>query len=236
MTEVIIFTDGAAKGNPGPGGWGAIVASDSEVAELGGREDHTTNNRMELRAAFEALSFAKKFEAADVVLYTDSSYVINGATLWGVAWIKRGWITKDKRPVLNRDMWEPFLSLVDTYAGRIEWKNVGGHVGVAGNERADTIASRFALREFVDLFAGSRSAYNINVADVSFDEEKQKMRTESRARAKQKAYSYVSVVDGDTRVHKTWKECEARVRGRKARFKKAFSAAEEADIIQRFNI
>lgn len=236
MTKVIIFTDGAAKGNPGPGGWGAIIADDNEVAELGGGEDHTTNNRMELSAVIEALIYAKKYASEEVVIYADSEYVIKGATLWGAGWRLKGWMTKQKKPVLNKDLWKPLLALVDDYAGRIEWHNVGGHVGIAGNERADEIASAFAVGERVDLYTGSLNRYRIAIADLSHDEEKLKARGESRSRSRQSAYSYVSEVNGKVQTHKTWKECEARVREKKARFKKALSAVEEADIIRRFSV
>ena len=234
MSKIIIYTDGASKGNPGRGGWGALIADVKEVVELGGAEAHTTNNRMELRAGSEALDYAKMFDAAEITLYTDSAYVINGATMWGNGWNARGWMTKDKKPVLNRDMWEPLLALVESFAGRIRWENVGGHIGVAGNERVDAIADAFAFGQHTDLYAGPRESYKIDVTDLSFDEEKKKARGESRDRSKQKAYSYVSAVDGKIEVHKTWAECEARVRGKKARFKKALSAVDETAIIRDF--
>ena len=234
MSKIIIFTDGASKGNPGLGGWGALIADERDVVELGGREEHTTNNRMEMRAAFEALKYTQKFKDVKIMLYTDSKYVIHGATLWGAGWKKRGWKTSDKTPVLNRDMWEPLLALVESFAGRIQWENIGGHIGVAGNERVDTIANAFALAQHIDLYAGRRAAYGIDVTDLSFDAEKKKARGESRARAKQKAYSYVSAVDGKIEVHKSWAQCEQRVRGKKARFKKALSASDEATIIKHF--
>jgi len=234
MGKIIIFTDGASKGNPGPGGWGSIVATERDVKELGGREEHTTNNRMELRAAYEALTHARNFSDAMIDVYTDSSYVINGATLWGDGWKKKGWVTKEKKPVLNRDMWEPFLTLVESFGNRISWHNVGGHIGVVGNERADAIASGFALGQRPSLYSGSRLLYRIDLSDLSFDTEKKEARSASRSRSKQKAYSYVSEVGGVVKVHKTWEACESRVRGKKARFKKALSAAEEKEIKERF--
>ena len=234
MTKVLIYTDGAAKGNPGPGGWGAIIADETHVAEFGGGEAHTTNNRMELNAVLEALAFAKKYTDARITLYVDSQYVINGATLWGQAWIKRGWVTKQKEPVLNRDLWEPLLSLVDSFKEHLEWHNVGGHIGIPGNERVDAIADCFARGEETNLYMGSREAYKIDLADLSFDAAQHKARSESRTRSRQKAYSYVSAVDGQVQIHKTWKECEQRVRGKKARFKKALSAQEEKEIVHAF--
>jgi ribonuclease HI len=234
VSHLIIFTDGASKGNPGNGGWGAVVASETEVKELGGGEKKTTNNRMELRAAYEALSYAESFDATSIDLYTDSSYVVKGATLWGQGWRRNGWVTKDKKPVLNRDLWERFLELIDDFNDKISWHNVGGHIGIAGNERADSIADSFALDSRVSLYTGSRLLYRINLSDLSFDEEKKATRSASRARSKRAAYSYVSEVNGIVEVHADWKSCEARVRGKKARFKKALSAKEETDIKEEF--
>jgi ribonuclease HI len=235
MPKIVIYTDGASKGNPGPGGWGALVAYEKRVVELGGAEDNTTNNRMELRAVWEALALAREYKDAQILLYTDSAYVMNGATKWGRAWKARGWMTKEHKPVLNRDMWEPFLELVAAYAGRIEWNNIGGHVGIAGNERVDAIASGFALGEEVGLYNGDRAQYGIDIDNLAYDPEKHQAKSESRARSKQKAYSYVSEVDGIVKVHTTWSECETRVRGKKARFKKAVSAGDEAEIIRKFS-
>lgn len=235
MSDVVIFTDGASKGNPGLGGWGAIVATEAQVRELGGAEKHTTNNRMELQAAYEALAYAATLSPEHIDIYLDSAYVMNGATKWGSGWRRNGWITATKQQVLNRDLWEPFLDLLDTIAGAIKWINVGGHVGIVGNERADEIASELALGEKVVLYSGPRSAYGIDISNVSFDEKKQKDKSDSRARAKLKAYSYVSEVEGKVEVHKTWAECEARVRGKRARFKKAISADEQKQIVQDFS-
>ncbi|MBY0473255.1 ribonuclease HI [Patescibacteria group bacterium] len=234
MQKITIFTDGAAKGNPGPGGWGAIVADNETVTELGGREDHTTNNRMELTGALEALTRAKHKDA-DVVLYTDSRYVINGITKWVKGWERNGWMTQQKKDVLNKDLWEKLVEAVDSRTGRISWKYVGGHVGIAGNERVDEIASNFAEKIPVTLYSGSTDAYTVSVHDMSLDESKQKAKSSSSARSKAKAYSYVSKVDGVVLVHKTWAECEARVKGKAARFKKATSPEEETEIIKDFS-
>lgn len=234
MSKILIFTDGASKGNPGKGGWGAIVASEETVRELGGAEANTTNNRMELQAVYESLAYAATLSPDSIDLYLDSAYVMNGATKWGGGWRRNGWITSTKQPVLNRDLWEPFLDLLDTIEAPIKWVNVGGHVGIAGNERVDVIASDLALGKPVELYKGARNTYAIDIANISFDEKKQKDKSDSRARAKLKAYSYVSEVDGKVEVHKTWGECEARVRGKRARFKKAISAQEQAEIMKSF--
>jgi len=235
MSKIVIFTDGASKGNPGPGGWGAIVADEKLVEELGAGESNTTNNRMELRAAFDALAHAAKWSATHIDIYTDSSYVIGGATKWGSGWRRNGWITSTKQSVSNRDLWEPFLNLLDEIAATMRWHNVGGHVGIAGNERVDTIASGFALGAPIRLYSGPRAGYGIDIANMTVDESLQQKKSETRSRAKMKAFSYISEVDGEVLVHKTWGECEARVRGKKARFKKAVSAEEEAQIIRSFS-
>ncbi len=233
--KILIFADGASKGNPGPGGWGALVAYDGQVEELGGSEEHTTNNRMELTAALRALEEAQKHTATSVAVHTDSSYVINGITKWVKGWKARGWLTKEKTPVLNRDLWEMLDDAVQFLEAKIEWQHVGGHVGVAGNERVDEIASSFAEGKPIHLFSGSRSDYSHDIENTSFDETKAKERSKSRSRSSAKAYSYVSLVGGEVRTHKTWGECEARVKGKMARFKKALSPSEEAAIIAEFS-
>lgn len=233
--KILIFCDGASKGNPGPGGWGALVAFDGRVEEIGGAEEHTTNNRMELTAAVRALEEVAKQDATGVVVYTDSSYVINGITKWVKGWKARGWVTKEKTPVLNRDLWEELDDAVSALSTQVEWQHVGGHVGVAGNERVDEIASSFAEGKPVELFSGERSAYLHDIENISHNETKRAERSKSRSRSSAKAYSYVSMVDGQVLTHKTWGECEARVKGKMARFKKALSPSEEATIIAEFS-
>ena len=234
MSKIVIFTDGASKGNPGPGGWGAIVATDSSVVELGGGEKRTTNNRMELLAAFRALERAKDMDATAISMYADSAYVIGGATKWGAGWRRNGWITSTKQPVLNRDLWEPFLDLLDEITAPIEWQNVGGHVGVPGNERCDEIAVAFAAGDAPELYRGNRTGYGTDISHVRKDAALAGRKSASKSRTG-KAFSYVSEVDGEVMTHKTWAECEARVRGKKARFKKALSAQEEADLVRQFS-
>jgi ribonuclease HI len=136
--EVTIYTDGACKGNPGPGGWGALLVWGEHRKELHGGEPHTTNNRMELTAAIEALAAMKR--GCHIQLYTDSQYVRNGITEWLPQWKKRGWKTADKKPVKNVDLWQA----LDQEASRhdLEWLWVRGHNGHPENERADELARR----------------------------------------------------------------------------------------------
>jgi len=139
MGEVVrIYTDGACKGNPGPGGWGALLRFGERERELYGGEPATTNNRMELTAVIEALAALKRPSAVEV--YTDSQYVRNGITEWLAQWKRRGWRTADGKPVKNVDLWQA----LEREAGRheITWHWVRGHAGHDGNERADELANR----------------------------------------------------------------------------------------------
>ena len=136
--QVTIYTDGACKGNPGRGGWGAWLSTGGHEKELFGGEALTTNNRMELTAVIEALSSLKR--TCDVVLYTDSEYVRKGITEWIHGWKLRGWKTADKKPVKNADLWQRLDALRGLH--RVEWRWVRGHAGDPGNERADALANK----------------------------------------------------------------------------------------------
>jgi ribonuclease HI len=138
---VEIATDGACKGNPGPGGWGAIIRFGAHEKELSGGENPTTNNRMELMAAIRALSALTK--PCRVQLSTDSRYVMDGLTKWIHGWLKNGWKTADRKPVKNADLWQMLLTAAEPH--RVEWKWVKGHAGHPDNERADKLASDAAV-------------------------------------------------------------------------------------------
>jgi ribonuclease HI len=140
VTEVEIYTDGACKGNPGPGGWGAWLVSGRHTRELWGGERETTNNRMELTAAIEALAALRRH--CRVQLYTDSQYVRNGVTEWLPQWKRRDWKTADRKPVKNVDLWRRLEEEVARH--EVHWHWVRGHAGHAGNERADELANRGA--------------------------------------------------------------------------------------------
>ncbi len=135
--RIEIYTDGACRGNPGPGGWAATLSLGEHFRELSGAEPATTNNRMELTAVIEALSALKR--ESRVRVFTDSEYVRRGITEWLKAWKARDWRTADKKPVKNRDLWER----LDAVAARhdVEWRWVKGHSGVPGNERVDALAN-----------------------------------------------------------------------------------------------
>lgn len=139
MTETVeIYTDGACKGNPGPGGWGALLRWGQHEQELSGGEPHTTNNRMELTAVIRALSAIRR--AVPIEVHTDSQYVQKGITEWLPGWKRRGWKTADRKPVRNEDLWRELDALV---AGMdVRWHWVRGHAGHPDNERADALANR----------------------------------------------------------------------------------------------
>ena len=134
---VEIYTDGACRGNPGPGGWAALLRSGEHEREISGAEPLTTNNRMELTAVIRALEALKRPVAARV--YTDSEYVRRGVTEWLSAWKARGWRTADRKPVKNQDLWQRLDELRENH--RVEWHWVPGHAGVPGNERVDRLAN-----------------------------------------------------------------------------------------------
>jgi ribonuclease HI len=148
-TLIEIFCDGACSGNPGPGGFGAILRAGSSEKELSGGELNTTNNRMELTAAITALEALSR--PCSVSVTTDSQYLVKGITEWIFSWMKKGWVNSKKDPVLNRDLWERLYTLSKTH--RIEWRWVRGHSGHPENERCDDLA-RSAIREMLNLDRG----------------------------------------------------------------------------------
>lgn len=144
-----MYTDGACKGNPGPGGWGVLLTWGGTEKELFGGERETTNNRMEMMAVIEGLSALK--QPCSITLYIDSQYVLKGMTEWLKGWKARGWLTASKEPVKNVDLWQRLDALVNTAGHKIDWRWVKGHAGHPGNERADALANRG-----VDVALGKR--------------------------------------------------------------------------------
>ena len=136
LTQVEIYTDGACKGNPGPGGWGAVIRSGGHEKELSGGEPLTTNNRMEMMAALRALEALKR--PCRVVLYTDSNYLKDGITKWVHGWQRNGWKTADRKPVKNVEIWQALLEAAAPH--QVDWRWVKGHAGHPENERADRLA------------------------------------------------------------------------------------------------
>jgi ribonuclease HI len=262
--HIVVFTDGAASGNPGPGGWAAVIVTpQGHVTELGGGAAHTTNNKMELTGAIKALEHVAR-APEPVRIYTDSSYVIKGITQWVWNWQRRGWKTAEGADVLNRDLWEQLLSLVNARGrNRIQWQWVRGHDGTPGNERVDEIAVAFSRNRNEPLYDGPLSVYARPILDLpettappdrssrgpngsssctgsgraSSSANGRTATAPAKSSSKGAAYSYLSLIDGVLERHRTWAECEQRVKGRSgARFKKAMNAAEEAEILRSWGI
>ncbi len=142
MKQVVIYTDGACLGNPGPGGWGALLQYEGREKELSGSEPHTTNNRMELMGAIAALQQLK--EPCSITLHTDSTYVMKGMSEWIKGWVAKGWKTADKKPVKNADLWQLLLDAASQH--KVQWKWVKAHNGHPENERVDVLARDAALK------------------------------------------------------------------------------------------
>ena len=243
--KITIYTDGSSRGNPGPGGWAATMQfPNHRIIEIGGAEGHTTNNRMELTAILKALEYMRDHlgTATTVEINSDSSYALSGITKWVYGWFKNNWQTSDGSPVANRDLWEPMYQLVWYFKSKCEltFTKVSGHSGVLGNERADLIATAFADGDRILLYVGGAKDYERLLGDSVGDRslatemtEQQKADSKAKkARSAMPAYSYVSQVGGMIETHRTWADCEARVKGKSgAKFKKALSEEDEANII-----
>lgn len=236
LESVVMFTDGACSGNPGPGGWAAIVVyPEGHVVELGGGDASTTNNQMEMLAVIKGLESAKSANQP-IVVYTDSTYVIRGITQWVWGWRQRGWLTAEGQPVANRELWEELVRLTSarTRLGGIDWRYVRGHTGVPGNERVDEIAVAYTKGQRANLYRGPLLKYPVAIHDLPDNTELPEMRPKQ---AKQAAHCYLSLVDGVPMRHATWAECERRVKGRSgARFKKALSEADATEILRGWGV
>jgi len=150
--KIEIYTDGSSLGNPGPGGWGTvIIVGDKIEKELGGFEKDTTNNRMEIQAVIEALKYIvknqKTIDKNIITINADSAYVLGGVTTWIKNWEKNGWKTANKKPVLNKELWQELISLVRGFKGNLVWNKVKGHSGHIHNDRADEIATSCAANK-----------------------------------------------------------------------------------------
>lgn len=239
---IVVFTDGASKRNPGPGGWGVVIVTpDGHVTELGGGAALTTNNKMELTGAIQALTRLRA-TSGRLAVYTDSTYVIQGIESWVHNWKRRGWKTATGGEVMNRELWEELSGLTGSRPPRsISWHYVRGHTGIPGNERVDAIADGFAVNGRVTLYDGPLAGYGIPILDIPDDTNVPKRSPSAggvgSGKSKGPAYSYLSVVDGTPMRHTTWADCERRVKGRSnARFKKATSAADEVAILRAWQV
>lgn len=260
--EILVFCDGSSKGNPGPGGWGSLIASPAWVRELGGLSWNTTNNQMELTSAIEALRYLSASDFSEffpgdaqtnkinLEIFTDSKYLIQGATAWGFGWEKNGWLTKDGTPVLNQGYWQELFEILKRLKRNpkltIFWNHVPGHAGVEGNERVDTIAQGFAVNDDVELFLGEMKQYE-GAHGISFGvllkakelallkkaeaKDKGKAGTASAAATEPGYPRYLSLARGELKNHLSWPECQNRVAGVSgAKFKKVKNLAEELTV------
>ncbi len=234
----IIFSDGSALGNPGPGGYGAIILfRGGNVQELGGHEGHTTNNKMELRGVLESL-MRMSHEHGNILCCSDSQYVINAVTKWIHGWKKNNWTTTAKKPVENRDLLERIDACIQEHntKGKIDFRYVPGHVGVAGNERCDEIATTFARNEHPILFDGTLSDYAVDILNIGTHSNAESKKTQKKSRSG-KAYAYLSLVDGVAQTHTTWDACEKRVKGKSGvKYKKAMTKEEQEEILHTWGV
>lgn len=233
--EILIFTDGACSGNPGPGGWGAIIYIPSgQVTELGKSQNPTTNNQMELRAVIEALKFVSASKQK-VNVFTDSTYVIRGITKWVFGWKKNNWKNIEGKSVLNQELWEELLFYVQKVSklNSLNWHYVRGHQGIPGNERCDEIAVNFSQGTKPYLFDGTINEYSYDLFQVPEDTSLPPVNFKKPTQAQY----YLSYADGVLVKHATWSECEMRVKGRSgAKFKKITSESEALDTLKKWGL
>src|SRR6185437_12899885 len=197
-----------------------------------------TNNKMELQAVISGLRQVERFPGP-VEVYTDSTYVIQGITQWIWAWRNRDWKTAEGKDVANAELWQRLSALVARRGKEnpIEWKYVKGHSGIPGNERVDEIAVAFAAGKHITLFNGSLFRYSVPIHALPADTSVPKRDPTSEKKEKVAAYSYLSLINGRLERHSSWKECEARVKGRPgAKFKKTLSAEDEARILEEWHV
>ncbi|MBS1986204.1 MAG: viroplasmin family protein [Bdellovibrionales bacterium] len=246
-----IFADGACSGNPGPGGWAAVLCAfapnkdQSQVLELVGAAPATTNNRMEMTAVLEALRAARTLVAAKtpVTVFSDSKLVLQGITQWRFGWKKRGWKKADGEEVMNRDLWEELDAELATFPAPLEWHHVPGHSGVEGNERVDELAVAACKGQSPALYRGALADYVARGMFAQAPAEARDARTLTSGSSgggpaiPKGPATYLSYVGGRLERHSTWAECEKRVKGvAGAKFKKVSSATEEGQTLMAWGL
>lgn len=223
-----IYTDGACSGNPGPGGWAAVLVGTTKTIEIGGRVDSTTNNRMELIAAIKGLTMA---HGHTCTVYTDSKYVQEGITCWINGWKAKSWRKSDGKPVINQDLWVELDSL---NTANVSWEWVRGHSGDPGNERCDVIATSFSKGYQVTLNGVEQIQpiySSIPQQSISTDEPFEEV-TEVPQQGKTHGYPcYISLVCGRLEYHNDWPSCSAATHGRNSLFKKVKNQVEEETLL-----
>jgi ribonuclease HI len=237
--KILIYTDGACSGNPGPGGYGSIITDFKMVSELGEFYPQTTNNRMEMQAVISALQFCleRYSSVSSLQIFTDSVYVIRGATQWLFGWKKRGWKTADGKDVTNQDLWQVMDRLLfqisTTYSLKIKWSFIRGHKGIHGNERCDEIGVALSKRQSIELYSGVVENYLFDISQLPTEEALPDMKSVGSSSAEKKETWYLSLINNKVTKYTTWKECEAAVKGRPGvKFKKVSSSSEEAELLK----
>lgn len=239
LENILIYTDGACSGNPGPGGYGSIITDFKTVTELGEFYPQTTNNRMEMQAVISALQLCldRYKGVGSIRIFTDSVYVIRGSTQWLFGWKKRGWKTADNSDVTNQDLWQVMDRLLfqisKTFSVKIKWSFIRGHKGIPGNERCDEIGVALSKRQSIELYSGSVTSYHFDILNLPAEEALPEMKSGSSSSAEKKETWYLSLINNQVTKYTTWKDCEAAVKGRPGvKFKKVTSATEEAELLK----
>jgi ribonuclease HI len=234
-TAIIIYTDGAARGNPGRGGWGSVVIYPKSgmawVTELSGSDTMTTNNKMELMALLEAVRFLEHISfstpAQSCTVYSDSHYVVAGMTTWIYGWQRNGWKSSTKEPVANQDLWQAIIAAAAKLPYKLQYIRVPGHAGVAGNERCDVLATSDADGRPAAQYDGPFDQYSIPVLPAPSAAPKSPSKSKTSDTKGSGAAWYVSLLDGVLQRHDTWASCRDRVHGKPAKYKKVTSKTEE---------
>lgn len=242
MSEIVIFGDGACRGNPGPGGWGFLLITDELFIEKGGRADRTTNNEMEITSLLESLKLVRAIaeEGSLLKFYFDSQYVLKGASAWIWSWLKSGWKTKSGEEVKNKELWKQIAEILSSLKKKvkIDWYYIEGHSGNAGNDRVDEIATSFADEMEVYLEDGKRNSEHQKFWEAQRAgrdiREISSIGSKSSATVKKNVY-YLSFVGGQVYRDESWASCEARVKGvAGAKYKKISSSSEEKEILKKW--
>ena len=241
---ITAYCDGACSGNPGPGGWAAVIIfPEGRVRELGGGERPSTNNRMEMLGAIAVLT-AVHDRPEPVKIYTDSGLLINGIRAWIHNWKRKGWVTAAGQPVVNRDLWERLDALAQARKGRLSWGHVKGHAGHELNERCDVIAVAYSKGTHTALYDGPATgcAYSLlapgeeHLHKPALQSSSHSASHSSKPKSKKGGY-YLSLVGGRVERHITWPQCQARVSGVSgAKFKKVASAEEEQEMLKLWGV
>jgi ribonuclease HI len=226
MNTAVLFTDGAARGNPGPGGWGFVLVVNDQVTEGSGAKNPTTNNAMELSAVIAGI---KKFlvvgETKKLTIHLDSKYVRDGSISWRHGWARNGWMTKEKQSISNKDLWQELHKILNQCAElgiTIDWDLVRGHRGIPGNERCDYLATTVADTGVDQSYNGPLSGHPFakNLLTVPKTTEPY----------------YIAFADGQLQKFTKWDDCSQWVRGRKAKYKKVHSTLEEESVLEGWGV